>query len=208
MSNFWRKIKELALKDYEKILVPRYTIININTSESFEIDDWENWSKLFPLIDSLLKLIELEKESFIRTFQSFEFENNWLGFGRMKWNEQNNQKWTTKYKTEEFSDKKIQFFNTEIWSPDWSHYEKTGEIPNIFINVYKEAGLNSGLIIAIKKGIYTQNESSIHFILNKIKTVIPNSDFRKIERYWKPSLGFQNSIQDMNYNELDKILKT
>ncbi|WP_312077314.1 hypothetical protein [Chryseobacterium sp.] len=198
----------MALKDYEKIIVPKYSVININTTEDFEIDNWKNWNQIFLLIDSLIKLFGFENETFIRTFQSFEFENNWLGFGRMKWNEQNNQKWTTKYKIEEFSDKKSQFFNTEIWSPDWNHYEKTGETPKIFINVYKESDSNTGLIIAIKKAHYKQNELLLDSLFDKIKKVVPNSNLRKIERYWKASLGFQNAIQDMNYNELDRILKS
>lgn len=208
MIKVWNKIKELALKDYEKIIVPKYCVINVNTNQDFEIDNWENWNKVFPLIDSLIKLIGCENETFIRTFQCFEFENNWLGFGRMKWNDQNNQKWTTKYKTEEFSDKKLEFFNTEIWSSDWNHYDKTGETPIFFINIYKESDLNTGLIIAIKKKHYKQNELSLNSLFDKIKIIIPNSNVRKIERYWKVNFfSSQNEIQDMSFYHLDEVMK-
>lgn len=208
MSKVWNKIKELVLKDYEKIIVPKYFVININTTEDFKIDNWENWKQIFPSIDFLIRLIDCKNETYIRTFQSFEFKNIWLGFGRMKWNEQNNQQWTTKFKLDEFSNKKLQFFNTEIWCPDWNHYEKAGETPNIFINVYTESDSNTGLIIAIKKGkLFSQNKLPINSILNEIKSLIPNSNLRKVERYWKASLGFQNEIQDMSFNELDIILK-
>ncbi|MCP1994374.1 hypothetical protein [Flavobacterium sp. HSC-61S13] len=35
----------------------------------------------------------------------------------MKWNLENNKKWTQKYKTEEFTNLNLEFFGTEIWSP-------------------------------------------------------------------------------------------
>lgn len=61
----------------------------INTESDAQLYIWENWKTIYPELDSLLKLAT--NQAYIRTFQSFEFENRWLGFGRTKLNEENNK---------------------------------------------------------------------------------------------------------------------
>jgi hypothetical protein len=78
---------------------------------------------------SLDKLLALTKEkAFIKTSHSFEFENKWLGFGRMIWSEENNKKWTTKFRTPE-NESRLKFFDTEVWSPDWHEVERSACLP-------------------------------------------------------------------------------
>lgn len=90
-------IKNQIKKELEKVIVPKHIVFNINTISNYKIDDWENWQNLFTVFDKLLNELNLNNQACIRTFQSFEFENKWLGFGRVKWNLENNRKWTKKY---------------------------------------------------------------------------------------------------------------
>ena len=89
----------------------RYRLWVVNTDKERFLYIWDNWKSLMPTIDKLLHLTK--KKAFIRTSQSFEFEDKWLGFGRMTWDEKNNEKWTTKYRTIE-NKSRLQFYGTEI----------------------------------------------------------------------------------------------
>ena len=126
----------------------RYRLWVINTDKEAFLYKWDNWKLLMPSIDKLLKLTK--EKAFIRTNQSFEFENKWLGFGRMTWDEENNVKWTTKYRTAD-NESRLQFFGTEIWAPDWNEFVKSGVPPDIFVKLYNipnSQTTRQGLIIA------------------------------------------------------------
>jgi hypothetical protein len=97
----------------------KYHIWVINTQKTCELYLWDNWRLFLPALNNLISLTS--QPGFIRTFQSREYENKWLGFGRMKWNEANNIKWTTKYRNvDDITLQKIFFFNTQVWAPDWN----------------------------------------------------------------------------------------
>lgn len=103
IKNLLKKIKATFLKDLDKIIIPKYIVFNINSSSIFEINDWNFYKDIYEIIDTIIKEYALTSNTYIRTFQSFEFDNRWLGFGRMKWNLENNKKWTQKYKTKEYT---------------------------------------------------------------------------------------------------------
>jgi hypothetical protein len=196
MESFWKRIKVKSLKDLEAIWPSKHILIKITTSEKYTINDWESWKEIYPEIDSLLSLNK--NQTFIRTFQSFEHDNKWLGFGRMKWNLENNIKWTEKYKNQ----KQLNFYNTEIWCPDWNHYEKTGNYPDIFINAFQFPD-ETGLLFAIKKTFYIENKEEIDSLLSNVNSKIPNSSLKLAERFWKKK--HQNDILDLNQHDLKKL---
>ncbi len=72
---------------------------------------------------------------------------------KIAWSEYRNKKWTQKYKSEGFSNKNLEFFSTEIWSPDWNHFEKTADLPKFFSKVYSEND-NQGIFIALELSMY------------------------------------------------------
>lgn len=104
-----KNVKANFIKNLDKIIAPKYIVFNINSSVSFEINNWGFYKDIYEIVDAILKEYNLTSDAYIRTFQSFEFDPKWLGFGRMKWNLENNKKWTQKYKLEEFSNGNLQF---------------------------------------------------------------------------------------------------
>jgi hypothetical protein len=208
IDRLWEQLKKQVAKDIDAIFGATYKVWVINTESDAHLYAWDNWKKIYPQIDSLLKLVTYQAH--IRTFQSFEFENKWLGFGRMKWNEEKNRKWTSKYRTDEFKERRLQFFGTEIWTPDWNHCYNTGETPELFINIYNHSNSDKnqeGIIIAIPKRTVLKDEKLANSIIEKIQGLVPDSTLSIIERYWTQSKGFPNRIEDMNLQELENIIK-
>ncbi|MHB0756991.1 hypothetical protein [Polaribacter sp. M15] len=185
----------------------KYKVWIINTNSKSELYLWENFKNIFPNINSLLELSE--KPAYIRTFQSYEYENKWLGFGRMKWNEENNIKWTEKYRKEIDLNKRLQFYSTEVWKPDWNFCCENGKNPNLYFKLYNYENLDylkEGIIIAIPKKFVQLNLKIIEENIVEIKNKIKNSTISEKERTWKPSGNFLNNIEDMNPQEMKKII--
>ena len=120
----------------------QYKLWVINTTAEATLYQWDTWKLIMPSIEAFLSLSP--KDAYIRTCQSFEFENRWLGFGRMKWGPDSNIKWTTKYRTEE-NRHKLQFYSTEVWAPDWNACIKDSTTPDIYVQIQLcECHLDSG----------------------------------------------------------------
>jgi hypothetical protein len=153
-----------------------------------------------PSIDKLLTLTK--ENAFIKTSQSFEFENKWLGFGRMTWNEENNKKWTTKFRTPE-TESRLQFYDTEIWAPDWNEVERSNVPPDIYIKLYNMTfnSVKEGLIIAIPRRLAIKHNDIIESELKRLTNLIPNSTLTMTTRLWQPWFRFDNHIEDMNPQE-------
>ena len=200
-------LKKQAGKDIDRIFGINYKIWVVNSKSEAFLYLWDNWKMLYPEINNLVTLAT--GQAYIRTFQSFEFEHKWLGFGRMSWTEKNNKKWTSKYRTAEFKEKNLQFFGTEIWSPDWNFCFQTGETPEIYVQVYHHSNsenVREGIVIAMPKRTMEKNEELIITSIKTIQNSIFDSELSSIERYWTPGKGFLNRIEDMNPQELEKIV--
>jgi hypothetical protein len=185
----------------------KYKVWVINTTTKSEIYLWKNWKSILPSINELVNLSQ--HQAYLRTFQSIEFENRRLGFGRMKWNKENNIKWTTKFRTKEYEKKNLKFDNTEIWAPDWNYCYREGKQPEIFINVYHFPNIEKiqeGILIAIPNKIAKRNKELLENKLNQILAAIPHSNLSLISRRWMPNRKFPNRIEDMNPQELTKIV--
>lgn len=186
----------------------RYRLWVINTSNDAKLFLFHNWKLFIPSIDNLLQLTS--EAAFIRSFQSYEFENRWLGFGRMSWNDTNNLKWTTKYREDERSEKKLNFQGTEIWAPDWNKVSDRGVPPDVFISLYYYPTLEKireGLVIAIPTTIYRRNMGFVDAEIAKFGSYIPNSSISTLTRFWQPFGKFVNNLEDMNPHELQKIVE-
>lgn len=206
MKKVLNTILDSLEKDFKKIIAgifgESYSVWVIHTAIEANLYFWKNWKEIYPEIDSLVKISN--SQPYIKTFQSFEFENKWLGFGRMKWNEKNNRKWTSKYRSKEFVNRNLRFFSTEIWTPDWNYCYKTDNSPEVYVNLFHLdfKNLKEGLIIAIPHQIAKKNINEIDLTIRSILTKIPQANLSKTERPWTPNRKFQNRIEDMNPHEI------
>ena len=136
-------MEKIKGKNQDKDIVMYYSYYLFGLSNGKPIWYWENWKK-FTLL--LQPIIDLSPEiPFIKTSQSIpvtygkdnknaSYDKAALGFGKMVWNEKNNEKWTTKYANKE----NWTFFDTEIAFPTRSHCHKNGGNPELFITVHNE----------------------------------------------------------------------
>ena len=180
----------------------------INTHLSAHLFLWENWKNIYPLIDSLVTLSP--SQAYIRTNQALEHENNWLGFGRMIWSKANNEKWTKKFRENEYANANVTFYDTQIWAPDWNQHCKTGIPPDIFIHLYNNPDDNvikEGIVISMPKRTFNNNVELIESVLNNLLKLIPDSTLAQTTRNWNPSNGYVNEIQHINNSELMRVLK-
>jgi hypothetical protein len=184
----------------------RYRLWVINTDKVAFLYKWDNWKLLMPSLDKLLALTK--EKAFIKTSQSFEFENKWLGFGRMIWSEENNKKWTTKFRTPE-NESRLKFFDTEVWSPDWHEVERSGVPPDIYFRLYNIDfhSIREGLIIAIPSRMAKRHNETIEFEVRRLTNLIPNSTLTTTTRLWQPWFKFDNHIEFMNPQELEMIIE-
>ncbi len=194
-------------KYINNILNSKYQLSVINTSIEEQLYLWDNWKQILPLLDILINISG--NKAYIRSCQSYENSNINLAFGRMVWNISNNEKWTQKYRENQSINKKVMFFNTQIWSPDWNECSKSNITPDIFICLYhhKDTPITKeGLVIAIPITIYNQNIILIESILQKLQKNIPKSVLSQTTRLWKPSNGYPNHIEDINSWEINRML--
>ncbi|MEZ4841911.1 MAG: hypothetical protein R2821_10505 [Flavobacteriaceae bacterium] len=137
--------------------------------------DWKNWKKCSELLQPI---IDLSPEiPFIKSSQSIpvvygkenkyaSYDKGSLRFGRMIWNEKNNQKWTTKYSGET----NWTFFDTEIAFPTRSNCHKKKTNPKLFITIHNEN------LTETKNPIINQS-LTIHIVSDLLK----ESDLPKLE---------------------------
>lgn len=148
-------------------------------------------------------------KTFIRTVQGVQNKDSLLGFGRMAWSIENNEKWTKKYRENESEKVGVSFYGTQIWVPDWNQFDKTGMPPDIFIQLYNYPSsqiTREGLIIAITRAIVRENSAIIEPAIADTAKIVPDSTVAKTTRSWWPGSGFPNQIQDMNNWELERVL--
>ncbi|MGY3213664.1 hypothetical protein [Mucilaginibacter sp. HD30] len=187
----------------------RYQLYLINTTVECRLYLWDNWEKILPYINTLVALTD--QPAFIRTYQSYEFENRWLGFGRMKWSDENNRKWTTKYRDNNFPGKVPEFYYTEIWAPDWNALCKTGMPPDIFVHLYNNPGVQDvteGIIIALPISLYDKNKLLIDDAVSKIAVTVTGSKIYEAKRDWWGRRAVRNSIEAINIHEVLEIMKS
>lgn len=186
----------------------KYQVWVVNTASEAQLYLWDNWERLFPLLDKLVSLSPTK--AFIRTAQGVQHKNSLLGFGRMAWSKESNEKWTKKYRENESGKKRVSFYSTQIWAPDWNQFDKTGIPPDFFVLLYNYPSSQTtreGLIIAITRVIVAQNSATVEPTIADISNIVPDSAVVKTARSWWPGSGFPNQIQDMNNWELEKVLK-
>lgn len=157
-------------------------------------------------MDSLVKLAR--EKAFIRTYQSLEFENKWLPFGRMMWIEENNHHWTTKYRTPDY-ESRLRFFSTEIWAPDWNEYSRTGKSPDLYVRLFHHPSsqiAREGILIALPRRLSIKYEQVVDKALQTLVELIPDAEVSRATRFWTPWGKFVNNISDMNFHEIEQIL--
>lgn len=190
-----------------RYLFRKYRLWVINTPAEAQLYLWINYKLLYPHIDALLSVSRAK--AFIRSSQSIEGKNGWLGFGRMAWTKENNEKWTKKYRMNKRSDENIEFFETQIWAPDWNNYCNTGVPPDVFIEIYNfqnDTTIREGVIVAIPDRIYKKHTNQIDIAIDEITKAIPEPTLSTTFRSWSPDGGFPNQIQDINNWEIAKVI--
>lgn len=95
----------------------------------------------------------------------------------MSWSEENNVKWTSKYRKEEYSERELTFFSTEVSAPDWNECLHANRRPNMFVNIYhlNFEDLRHKLLIAIPLRLVKKHEDFISAMILAVQQVVDGS---------------------------------
>ncbi len=218
--NFVRTILEkIKGKNQDKNIVMYYSYYLFGLSNGNPIWTWENWKKCMLLLQPI---IDLSPEiPFIKTSQSIpvsygkgdknvSYDKGSLGFGKMVWNEKNNEKWTTKYANEEH----WTFFDTEVAFPTRSHCHKNGGNPEIFITIQNQnltgnhnPKIDQAISIHIRTTLITADklislEENIHKIGSLLNWKIAGKIKRQTSYKSNIGIGYTDSFWDGTYGVL------
>lgn len=148
-------------------------------------------------------------EHISKRFSPLKNENRWLGFGRMSWNEENNLKWTSKYRTAEYCERELTFSSTEIWAPHWNECFRANQRPNMFVSIYhlNFEDIRHGLLIAIPLRLVKEREDFISSRISAIQQFVDGSAVSLVDRHWTPGGQFPNHMDDMTPHELMRVIQ-
>jgi hypothetical protein len=222
VKNILKKLKGSSIQKNPEIF---YSYYLFGLYESKPIWDWENWSKY---VSILQPIIDLSPETpFIKTGQSIpvtygkdnqnvSYNKGSLRFGRMIWNDKNNEKWTTKYCKEN----NWTFFDTEIAFPTRSQCAKNGCNPDLFITVHNQNLSESenplvNQAITIHIGTHLTDEPELKKIEDSVSELAKLLNTKIAGKIKRPSsykselgIGYTDSFWDgthglLDLNELD-----
>ena len=167
---------------------------------------WAQWQHIASALESVLAITE--DLPVIRSCQVSHDSYKNLPFGRMKWSDKNNEKWTEKYQS---VDPSVRFINAEIWSPDWNTMASEHRTPSVFVQVEARptSKFAQALTIAVREPEYTNNLSVVRHAVEKIQRMIPCSTHYFGRTPWAETVydyGYGNGISDRSADTLSKQL--
>ena len=157
--------------------------------------NWTEWKECINLIQPIIDLspdipsinsTQAIPVTYGKNNQNISYNKGSLRFGKMAFNEKNNEKWTTKYANEP----NWTFFDTEIVYPTFSFCEKHRVHPDIFIKITNEnltvktqPKINQSIIILFKKKLVDSKrlislEKNIETLSDKINVVLSGKIIR------------------------------
>ncbi len=193
LNNFLKNITDKFKKKKTEDLYYGYYLFGLYTDKP--IWDWTLWKECMPLFQPVIELssdipsivssqavpVVLDKDK-----QSVSYDKGSLRFGKITYNEKNNEKWATKYVNEP----NWTFFDTEIVFPTFSFCDKNNVNPDIYIKVTNEnitgsenPKINQSLIILFKTKLADNNklktiEKNIETLSDKLNVVLSGKIIR------------------------------
>ena len=175
LTDLFKNVSDKFKKEEADDLYYGYYLFGLYTDKP--IWDWTTWKECMPLIQPVINLSpdipsitssQIVPVTYGKDNQFVSYNKGSLRFGRMIYNEKNNEKWTTKYVNEP----NRTYFDTEIVFPTFSYCETNKVHPDIFIKVSNEnltgsaqPKINQSLIILFKTKLADNN---------KLKTIEQN----------------------------------
>jgi hypothetical protein len=217
IKNILNKFKGSSVDENPEIF---YSYYLFGLYENNPIWNWENWSECIPILQPIIDLspetpsIKTEQSipvTYGKDGQNVSYNKGGLRFGRMIWNEKNNEKWTTKYCKES----NWTFFDTEIAFPTRSQCAKNRVNPDLLITVHNQnlSGSENPIInqaITIHIGTHLINETELIKIENIIFELAKLLNTKIAGKIKRPSsykselgIGYTDSFWDGTHGVLD-----
>lgn len=179
LTNLFKSVTDKFKKKEANDLYYGYYLFGL--FEDKPIWDWILWKECLPLIQPVIDLSpeipsitssQAVPVAYGKDNQFVSYDKGSLRFGRMAYNEKNNEKWATKY----INEPNWTYFETEIVFPTFSYCEKNKVNPDIFIKVSNEnltgsenPKINQSLIILFKTKL--ANNDKLRTIERNIETL-------------------------------------
>jgi hypothetical protein len=143
---------------------------------------WENWCKIMPPLTAVISGVQAD--AVIRPRQAGDHDN-WLPFGRLLWNDNNNRTWTKKYLEDPNLEGKVQFMATEIWAPSRAVSFEKRRGPELFCLLDRnQADDTQGFILAIRKDMLRRVDITADEAIFSVREFFSQSDCLVFDRRW------------------------
>jgi len=164
---------------------------------------WNAWQKLLPELDSLIG--EARGKTGVRSTQNLPNRGGTVKFGRIGWNERDQQKWTHGSPINLAVSATWNFLSAEVWAPIWTQCKS--QPPDVFLSIFSESALaatpsfNPVVLLAVVSTVAERDPKRVGDVVGRLTEVLSPrlSVFQR--RPWGRAfgkIGFSNSIQDLH----------
>jgi hypothetical protein len=217
LTDFFKNVADKFKKKETEDLYYGYYLFGLYTDKP--IWDWTLWKECMPLIQPVIDLSpdtpsitssQAVPVAYGKDNQFVSYDKDSLRFGRMTYNDKNNEKWTTKYVNEP----NWTYFDTEIVFPTFSYCEKNKVDPDIFIKVSnenltgsKKPKVNQSLIILFKTKLADYDklkiiEQNIETLSDKLNVIL-SGKIKRPSIYPSEYGAYTDYIRDGSHGVID-----
>ena len=173
---------------------------------------WENWRQLMPELGALLHVAR--GPALVRSTQYLPNRSGTVKFGRIRWNERDQQKWTHGSPSNFDSSPGWRFLSAELWAPAWTQCARENCAPDVFMVIASErlfgdaTSFEPVIVFAVASELVSRNAELVTRVVERLGEIVNPKLVANQRRPWGRSLpsgvGYTNSIQDLHVTGLFK----
>lgn len=158
---------------------PRVRVAAVIGSDSRPLRHWENWRRIVPAMNALVDL--LPKPATIRPEHYREGRRRQIPYGLMRWNEENNRRWTAGAEEPDLYMRK-----TEIWSPARSSTIEMRRYPDFYALIDGGQSVDrQGFALALRLDLLPGLAAAADAVVAEVEALIPDSRRLIADRTWE-----------------------
>lgn len=159
---------------------PRLRIACLADMSDLLLHRWENWSRVLPAMTALVE--RLPRPTNISSYQTAPGSEKALPFGRMRWSEANNRRWTTEYLEGPGA---AEFNEASFWSPSRRSSIEQGEDPAFYARIQHLAGFGQSFVLALRLDQLPAAAAAADAVLDAVTALLPDAKLLICDRRWE-----------------------
>jgi hypothetical protein len=172
---------------------------------------WSRWQRAMAHLDGVVR--SARGPAALRSTQYLPNHGGTVKFGRIGWNERDQQKWTHGSPANETTSGKWTFMSAELWAPSWTQCERDRAAPDVFLSVSNESqgatnpAFNPVVMLAIISELAVRSLPVVADAVAGLREVLNPRLVGFQRRPWGRTvgeLGYNGAIQDLHVSGLFK----